>query len=159
MYAARGQIVLVRNEVEKMCTVSGTDDGDDEAMYVMGRAAGGGTILGGCLQKDNWSGEVDEQLAERIMRRCVGVCPDLVREGEGVEGLSVVRHGVGLRPLREGGPRVEADVRAEYKGVVHQYGHGGYGYQTSYGSAQEAVRVLEEMVERDGMGYKERARL
>lgn len=40
MVPARGQTVLVRNEVEEMCDNSGTDDGDDEVCYVMQRAAG-----------------------------------------------------------------------------------------------------------------------
>lgn len=41
---ARGQIVVVRNDAGKMMDISGTDDGDGEACYVMTRAAGGGTI-------------------------------------------------------------------------------------------------------------------
>lgn len=39
---ARGQIVVVRNDAGKMMDISGTDDGADEACYVMTRAAGGG---------------------------------------------------------------------------------------------------------------------
>ena len=40
MTPARGQTVLVRNEANIMCDVSGTDDGDEEVTYVMQRAAG-----------------------------------------------------------------------------------------------------------------------
>jgi D-amino-acid oxidase len=40
VYPARGQIVLVRNEAKLMVTTSGTDDGADEANYIMQRAAG-----------------------------------------------------------------------------------------------------------------------
>lgn len=40
---ARGQIVLVRNEPGRMMTVSGTDDGEDEVVYIMQRAAGNST--------------------------------------------------------------------------------------------------------------------
>lgn len=36
----RGQIVLVRNEIEAMYDISGTDDGDEECTYLMMRAAG-----------------------------------------------------------------------------------------------------------------------
>lgn len=70
LYPARGQIVLVRNHPHVMATISGTDDGSDEATYVMHRAAGGGCILGGCLQKDNWESQPDPNLAVRIMKRC-----------------------------------------------------------------------------------------
>lgn len=40
LYPARGQIVLVRNDPGTMVTVSGTDDGADEACYVMHRYVG-----------------------------------------------------------------------------------------------------------------------
>ena len=120
---------------------SGTDDGEDEACYMMTRAAGGGTILGGCYQKGNWNSEVDQGLARRIMERAVKACPEMTG-GKGMEGLDVVRHGVGLRPVREGGARVERE-RLEGVWVVHNYGAGGAGYQSSYGCAMEAVRLVE----------------
>jgi D-amino-acid oxidase len=40
MYPARGQIVVVRNDPGPMVSVSGTDDGEDEVLYIMTRAAG-----------------------------------------------------------------------------------------------------------------------
>ena len=40
MVPARGQIVVVRNDPGIMCSTSGTDDGADEACYIMQRAAG-----------------------------------------------------------------------------------------------------------------------
>lgn len=127
-----------------MYGTSGTDDGGDEATYLMTRAAGGGTILGGSFQEHNWESQPDPNLAVRIMKRCVALCPELTG-GKGIEHLSVVRHGVGLRPLRDDGPRVQRE-KIEGMEVVHQYGHGGYGYQSSYGSATEALRLVEEIV-------------
>lgn len=145
VYPARGQIVLVRNEPGAMYTVSGTDDGPEEATYIMQRAAGGGTILGGCLQAGNWESAADPNLANRIMQRSVDLCPALVPKTGKVTELSVIRHGVGLRPMRKGGPRVERERVGGKDGgwVVHQYGHGGYGYQSSWGSAWEAERLVE----------------
>lgn len=160
---ARGQIVLVRNDPELMFTISGTDDGDDEATYIMTRAAGmfpysfdsfqlthettgGGTILGGSYQKNNWDPNPDPNLAIRIMKRCIELCPSLVGEGQGIEGLSVIRHGVGLRPLRESGPRIDREKFEDFW-VVHNYGHAGYGYQTSYGSATEAVGLVKQALQ------------
>ena len=142
MYPARGQIVVVRNDPKVMTSVSGTDDSSDEATYIMHRAAGGGCILGGCLQKGNWESQPDPNLAIRIMKRCVELCPALT-DGKGIEHLSIVRHGVGLRPMREGGPRVEKE-KINGVWVVHQYGHGGYGYQSSYGSASKALALIDE---------------
>ena len=142
---ARGQIVLVRNEDTgggRMMSFSGTDDGEDEACYIMTRAAGGGTVLGGCYQKGNWESQPDPNLAVRIMERAVAACPSLTG-GKGIEALDVVRHGVGLRPVREGGNRVEKEkIRGTW--VVHNYGAGGAGYQSSYGSATAAVRLVED---------------
>lgn len=151
LYPARGQIVLVRNDPDIMATSSGTDDGPDEAAYVMHRAAGGGCILGGCLQKDQWESQPDPNLATRIMKRAIELCPKLVPEGKGFEALDVIRHGVGLRPMRNGGIRTERETISGSDGrsvaVVHSYGHGGYGYQTSYGCAEEVVKLVLESLQ------------
>lgn len=80
----------------------------------------------------------------RIMKRCVELCPALT-DGKGPEALSIIRHGVGLRPMREGGPRVEKE-RINGVWVVHEYGHAGYGYQSSYGSAMAAEKLVEEVL-------------
>jgi len=105
--------------------------------------SGGGTVLGGCYQKGSWESQPDPNLAIRIMKRCVDLCPALTG-GKGIEALSVIRHGVGLRPLREGGPRIDKE-QINGVWVVHCYGHGGYGYQASYGSAYAAVKLVESI--------------
>ncbi|KAF2115739.1 D-amino-acid oxidase [Lophiotrema nucula] len=142
---ARGQIVVVRNEAGKMMDISGTDDGDEEACYIMTRAAGGGTILGGSYQLGNWDSQVDPNMAVRIMKRAVQLCPTLTG-GKDIEHLDVVRHGVGLRPVRQGGTRIEKE-RINGLWVVHNYGAGGAGYQSSYGCAQAAVTLVDEALE------------
>lgn len=78
------------------------------------------------------------------MERAVKVCPSLT-DGKGIENLSIIRQGVGLRPLRSIGTRLE---REKINGiwVVHNYGHGGYGYQCSYGCSQAAVKLVREAV-------------
>jgi len=139
---ARGQIVVVRNEAGAMYSTSGTDDGDDQACYIMQRAAGGGTILGGTYQKGSWESQPDPSTALRIMKRAVELCPQLTG-GKGIEALSVIRHGVGLRPLRLNGVRIEKE-KIGGVWVVHNYGHGGWGYQASYGCAQGALELANE---------------
>jgi D-amino-acid oxidase len=139
----RGQIVLVRNDPGIMLSTSGTDDGPDELCYIMHRAAGGGTILGGTYQKGNTNGEPDMATAERIMKRAVELCPALTG-GKGIEALSVIRHGVGLRPLRTSGVRIEKE-KINGTWVVHNYGHGGWGYQGSYGCAEGAKELVDEV--------------
>lgn len=102
--------------------------------------------------------------AQRIMKRALEWCPELVRPGQGVEGLDIIRHGVGLRPLREGGPRLERESIGDLV-VVHNYGAGGFGCsslssipgvetrktdfvldQASYGMAAEAVGNVEQIL-------------
>ncbi|KKA28796.1 hypothetical protein TD95_002850 [Thielaviopsis punctulata] len=148
MVPARGQTVLVANEATPMAVSSGTDDGVAEVFYVMQRAGGGGTILGGTYDEGNWDGYPDPNIAMRIMQRAVKLAPSLTG-GKGVEALNVVRHGVGLRPVRKGGVRIERE-EIEWEGskvqVVHNYGHGGYGYQTSYGFANRVVELVAEIV-------------
>lgn len=150
---ARGQTVLVRNDGLLNCSSSGTDDGIEESCYTMTRASGGGTILGGSYQLGNWNGTPDLDLAARIMRRAVELNPNLT-VGRDVEGLSVVRHAVGLRPYRAEGVRVEREV-IDGMPVVHCYGHGGFGYQVSWACSGDVVKLVEEVFEEG----KEKARL
>ena len=85
-------------------------------------------------------------LANRIMKRAIAIAPSLVKKGQGIEGLDIIRHGVGLRPLREGGPRIEKE-RIDGVSVVHNYGHGGFGYQASFGCADTAVSLVKEVLQ------------
>lgn len=140
---ARGQVVVVRNETPYMIVPSSTDDGPEELTYTMTRAAGGGTVLGGTYQKGNWDANPDPNIATRIMQRVVKMCPEITG-GKGVEGLDIIRHGVGLRPYREGGVRLEKEV-IDGTWVVHNYGHAGWGYQGSYGTAERAVELVHEI--------------
>ncbi|KAK9459196.1 FAD dependent oxidoreductase [Lipomyces oligophaga] len=138
VYPGRGQTVLVRNHAPAMYNVSGTSDGDDEITYIMSRV-GGGTILGGCYQQGNWNGTPDPNMAQRIIQRCLEICPELEQDGK----LDVIRHNVGLRPSRVGGPRVEREKSPD-GWLVHNYGAGGAGYQSSYGMATSVVNLVEQ---------------
>jgi D-amino-acid oxidase len=86
------------------------------------------------------------ELAERIMQNAIRVCPDLVPPGAGIESLNVLRHQIGFRPYRKGGPRVDMEVSEDNKtgspAIIHAYGVGGTGYQLSYGVANKVVRLV-----------------
>lgn len=107
-----------------------------------------GTALGGCSHT-SWSQEPDPDLAVRIMKRAIMICPNLVPPGSGIEALRVVRHQVGFRPFREGGPRIERDVIHDEKegvlNIVHSYGAHSYGFQASYGMANLVVKLVGEL--------------
>ena len=104
-----------------------------------------GTALGGCYF-ESCATEPDFDLAERMMKRSIMVCPQLVPSGAGIEALKVIRHQVGFRPYRVGGPRIEReDIVDDELGnlaVVHSYGAASFGYQASYGMANEVVRIV-----------------
>lgn len=144
MAPARGQIILVRNECSPMVSSSGTDDGPTEVMYLMQRAGGGGTILGGTYDVGNWESVPDPNIAVRIMKRVVGARPEIAG-GKGIEGLSIVRHVVGLRPYRKGGVRVEEERMDVGTWIVHNYGHSGWGYQGSWGCAEGVVELVNKI--------------
>ncbi|KAI0478512.1 FAD dependent oxidoreductase [Xylariaceae sp. FL0804] len=141
----RGQVVVVRDEAPHMVTSSGTDDAADEVCYAMARAAGGGTVLGGTYQKGRWDADADPDTAARIMRRAADLLPEMLTKGKGKGEFDVVRHAVGLRPYREGGVRIEKE-RIDGVWVVHNYGHAGWGYQGSYGCAEDVVALVDEVL-------------
>ena len=136
-YATSCGVPLVRKSKDQ-----GLSSGTKQSLSV----TGGGTLIGGCMQRGNWDSQVDPNLANRIMRRAVDLCPALT-DGQGIDHLSIIRHGVGLRPLRLGGTRVERE-KIDGVWVVHNYGHAGYGYQASYGTSQEVVQLVDDVLRR-----------
>lgn len=137
MHPILGQTLLIRNKTERLLTYASVEGYPDECLYIMPRPEGG-TILGGCMRKDDWSTEIDKALADRIVARATKVCPELLDDGP----LDVVSHNVGRRPARHGGPRVEREV-IDGVVVIHNYGAGPAGYQSSIGMAEAAVDLLK----------------
>ncbi|KAF5676599.1 d-amino-acid oxidase [Fusarium heterosporum] len=147
---ARGQVVVVRNETPSnlplfMCS-SALDESGEE-IYAMQRAAGGGTVLGGTYQVGNWDTQPDPNTANRIMQRIVDLCPEIAG-GKGIPGLSIIRHGVGFRPWRKGGLRLEEEKLDDETWVIHNYGHSGWGYMGSYGCAEGVVELVEKVTDK-----------
>ncbi|KAI0473445.1 FAD dependent oxidoreductase [Xylariaceae sp. FL0804] len=146
MYPTRGQTVLVEQPLvplERMYFRSPSRV-DNDTTYVFQRPMAGGVVLGGCREDGNWNGEADPEMAKQIIERCCKLAPELGKP----EDVRVIRHGVGLRPSRAGGPRIEADYGHGRVLVVHNYGASGAGYQASWGMAQHAVKLLRDARER-----------
>lgn len=85
-------------------------------------------------------------MTQDILRRAAAVCPALTG-GRGPEALDVVQARVGLRPAREGGVRVELERRADGRAIVHNYGHGGFGYQSSWGISMDVVEKVQSALQ------------
>jgi glycine/D-amino acid oxidase-like deaminating enzyme len=96
--------------------------------------------------------EITKDILNRVFTLCPELAPPEVRATREptVDDLLplVLEEGCGLRPARAGGVRIELEWLEDVKRqrevpVVHNYGHGGFGYQSSWGSASEALELLE----------------
>jgi D-amino-acid oxidase len=95
--------------------------------YVVPRSAD--IVVGGSDEEGDWSRTPRPGLAQEILARAARLVPEL-------EGARVLRHKVGLRPVRPA-------VRVERVGdVVHCYGHGGAGVTLSWGTAEEVAGLV-----------------
>ncbi|TPX60928.1 hypothetical protein PhCBS80983_g01418 [Powellomyces hirtus] len=141
VYPTRGQTVHVRAPHVRH-TVTKLGSVHEDFTYIIPRDDGI-VVLGGTYQANNDSLTPDPTTAASIVERCLAICPELVPNGK---QLDVVNQKVGLRPTRVGGVRCDAEWK-HHRGrrvlLVHNYGHGGYGYQSSYGCAATVLRIME----------------
>jgi D-amino-acid oxidase len=87
-------------------------------------------VVGGTDQEGEWSRTPSPEAAAAILERAARLVPAL-------RGARVLRHKVGLRPVRPA-------VRLERVGrVVHCYGHGGAGVTLSWGVADEVAALAD----------------
>ncbi|XP_014552911.1 hypothetical protein COCVIDRAFT_40963 [Bipolaris victoriae FI3] len=151
LYPTRGQTLLVAEpkvpiermyEYERLGYLRSPHRIDPTCTYVFPRPLGGGVILGGSRQDNDWSAEWDEELGQDILRRCCELCPELGKPEE----VQVLAKNVGLRPSRKGGMRIETEVGKWKVPVVHCYGHAGAGYQASWGSAERVLELVQKIL-------------
>lgn len=85
-----------------VCVLGAGANPDGKATYVIPRPSQGHVIIGGTYQKNNWDTSVNFDTAHSIWERAVHFLPALKSGKSGI-----ISHNVGLRPAREGGPRIE----------------------------------------------------
>lgn len=136
VYPTRGQVLVVKAphvQENKMRW------GADYATYIIPRPdSDGQLILGGFLQKDNWTGDTFEEESKDIIRRTTQLLPKILEKPIEILGVAA-----GLRPSRYGGARIEVE-HVEDKLLVHNYGAGGYGYQAGLGMAYRSVELFNK---------------
>lgn len=136
VYPTRGQVVVVKAphiQENKMRW------GADYATYIIPRPySNNELVLGGFLQKDNWTGDTFEMETDDILKRTTELLPKILDRP-----LEVIRVAAGLRPSRHGGPRIELE-KIEDKLLVHNYGASGYGYQAGFGMSHKAVALYKK---------------
>ncbi|BGP37032.1 hypothetical protein JCM10450v2_000942 [Rhodotorula kratochvilovae] len=163
VHPVRGQVLCVSAPwvktgwTRQVGALGGAEGG--ERTYVIPRASGE-VIIGGTREVDDWETQPREETTRDILRRALEICPALARPPGSTEPVDlaslVTGEVVGFRPTRDGGIRLEPETLAVEGGeeltVVHNYGHGGYGWQSMWGCAEEAARIVGEEVRRKGKG-------
>ncbi|KAF9788342.1 D-amino-acid oxidase [Thelephora terrestris] len=143
VHPIRGQTVLIRAPWVKF---GRTLNGKGEVTYIIPRRSGD-VILGGTRDVDDWYPKPRPETKIEILKRSIALAPELAPPGiknptyEDLIPL-VIEDGCGLRPGRKGGIRLERETVSGIP-VIHNYGHGGYGYQSSWGSAFVALKLLD----------------
>jgi len=135
-YPVRGQTVAIRAPWINSTYVY--DPVNDPPTYVIPRPySNGRVILGGYFDKgDTTSGTTYEQ-SQSIIARTTERVPELLKHGP----LEVIDERAGLRPGRDGGPRIERE-NLDGLPVIHNYGAGGVGYLCGLAMAQEAINLF-----------------
>ncbi|KAI9570324.1 hypothetical protein HD554DRAFT_2085454 [Boletus coccyginus] len=167
LYPIRGQAILVESPQlhEAVAVEIDEHSSDGELTYIIPRPGTKYTdtaLLGGTLQDGNWDTSLHMDVAQQIFERCAKIAPSLKDSGV----TKILKHQVGLRPAREGGARVEAEVvkfplssthnlspwdpagsECGSMQVVHAYGFGTGGYQASWGAAADALTLVKNFKE------------
>jgi len=155
VYPVRGQVVLIRAPWVKFGkTASHLEQG--LWTYVIPRR-NGDVVLGGTKADNDWYPVARPSTTEAILERCLALCPEIAppqirfERAPTVDDLRplILEDGCGFRPARKGGIRLDVDWIDSGRGtdripMVFNYGHGGGGYQSSWGSASIALGILEK---------------
>lgn len=149
MFPTRGQVLVVK---APHITENVMRWGADYATYIIKRPhSDDQLILGGFMQKDDWSADTLAEQNRSILARTTELFPKLLKnnpKGSRIEDLEVLKSAAGLRPSRHGGVRIEREAVDEGKVVIHNYGASGYGYQAGLAMAQRSVELALERVQK-----------
>lgn len=144
VFPTRGQVVIVKAPHIRENVLRW---GKGYATYVIKRPySHDHLVLGGFMQKNDWTADTFGSQTENILERTTKLFPKIIEEnihGNSLKDLEIVKVSAGLRPSREGGPRIEAESFKNGKLLIHNYGASGYGYQSGLGMAHEAVSLIE----------------
>jgi D-amino-acid oxidase len=131
---ARGHLVRVSNP--GLHTSVRDEDNPEGLTYVHPRSDD--VVLGGTFELGASDCTPSASIGRAIVERCTSLVPEL-------RGARVIEQLVGLRPVRDGGVRLEidpVDLPGQVK-LLHDYGHGGAGVTLSWGCADEVVGLAK----------------
>ncbi|KAG8744307.1 hypothetical protein FRC10_010379 [Ceratobasidium sp. 414] len=156
VFPVRGQTVLIR---APWINFGISEKTPDHISYIIPRQSGD-VVLGGTYGINDWYPHPRLETIDDIIRRTLALSPLIAppesRENgrtptvEDVKSI-MIESGCGLRPARKGGVRLERGEVTYLEGetemnvpVVYNYGHGGQGYQSSWGTSERAAELVEE---------------
>jgi D-amino-acid oxidase len=123
----RGQVAIVPKIDNLNCAIV-CDDAP--LMYAIPRTNdcvfGGTNDLSDNLEPDPWTTKAIVAECSRVLK---------------IDGPRVLREGVGLRPFRKSGVRLEKEKLSDGRTVIHNYGHGGSGFTLSWGCAENVLSL------------------
>ena len=132
VYPVRGQVVIAENPGVEEFLIS-RDEPPPHSVYMFPH--GDRILLGGTLEEGAWDLTPDLLISERIVADAAAIVPAL-------NGVRVLDHRVGLRPLR---PEVRLEPERIGDTVIwHNYGHGGAGISVSWGCAAEVASRISD---------------
>ncbi|KAF9280311.1 hypothetical protein BGZ68_007322 [Mortierella alpina] len=153
-YQTRGQTVVVRAAWvhETVTWVSKTG----AIMYVIPRS-NGEVVLGGSHEAYQNNESVSGVKTTHILKTIIERYPNILTPGSSIayaaspdllSKFDIVDQKVGFRPSRIGGVRVEVEHGRNGSGqhvlIAHNYGHGGAGYQSSWGTAYDTLKLIQK---------------
>ncbi|KAK2465596.1 hypothetical protein APHAL10511_002488 [Amanita phalloides] len=153
VYPIRGQTVIMNAPWIRSGVAASNEKG--AFSYIIPRVSGE-VVVGGTREPNDWYPAPRPDTKKEILGNAIALCPELappevraIREPTVEDVLPlVIEEGCGFRPARKGGIRLEVEwfqSGATFRAVpvVHNYGHGGYGFQMSWASADKVLDLLE----------------
>ncbi|KAJ2966136.1 hypothetical protein NQ176_g10289 [Zarea fungicola] len=148
-FPTRGQTVLTNLEATGGTVTRQNKDGSWS--FIIPRFLNGGTVIGGTKQPRDSSSEVDPATRELLLRNACTIESYTLPSSQAIDTAKVIADIVGLRPTREGGMRIEAERNKDdsngvgpSRQVVHAYGAGGRGFETSWGVAELVAELVAD---------------
>lgn len=137
-HPTRAQVVVVRApHIKEVKLYWGKD-----ANYMIKRPfSNDELILGGFYQKENGNRDVNGYETEDILKRVTKYFP-ILRDGETIAELDILRVVSAFRPGRHGGVRIEKEYIKDIC-VVHNYGAEGTGFVQGLGMAETAIKLIQ----------------
>jgi D-amino-acid oxidase len=129
-FPIRGQFILT----DKVGLHHATHASVDENNFILIAERENDCYIAGNTMDDVWDTKPDPKTSADMLERAQKLEPNLKN--------AVIRHaGIGLRPGRKS-IRLERGTLADDRIVIHNYGHGGAGFTTAWGCADEVITLL-----------------